>query len=323
MVGAQYRAAFDAEVTFSNGGGLQAQGFRVDVPGADVSETEVGELFVASLSLLMVDRVEIRNLSVLPEAHKGTRGGPSDEHAPADALTAHGNEIVDLSHPIEDGLVTYPGLPTPRVQAFLGRDVSRSHYAPGVEFQIDSVTMVGNTGTYLDSPFHRYREGADLAVLPLASCVELPGVVVRTVGSRSRGVDVGAVAGVDVRGHAVLVNTGGDRAWGTPDYVVDAPYLSAAAAEWLVSHGAVLVGIDSVNVDDVEDLSRPAHSILLAASVPVVEHLTGLDGLPPTGFRFSAAPVAFRDFGTFPVRAYAVVGRSTSASPRAAGRKGR
>jgi kynurenine formamidase len=305
MTDAQYRAQFDAVVTFSNGGNLQAQGFRVDVPRPDVVAKDVGDLFVASLSLLMVDSIEIRSLTVFPEAHTGTRGGPSDLASRAEGESAHA--IVDLSHPLEEGLVTYPGLPAPEVRAFLTREASRTRYAPGVEFQIDSVTMVGNTGTYLDSPYHRYGEGTDLAELPLASCVELPGVVVRTAGSKVRAVDVGAVAAIDVRGRAVLVNAGGDRAWGTPDYAVDAPYLTGAAAEWLVSHGAVLVGIDSVNIDDVDDLSRPAHSVLLAADVPVVEHLTRLDQLPPTGFRFSAAPVPFRRFATFPVRALAVV----------------
>lgn len=305
MADDQYRAAFDAVVTFANGGDLQVHGFRVDVPRADVDEKTVAELFVASLSLLMVERVEIRALTVFPEAHKGTRGGPSDATATRDPDAEV--EIVDLSHGIGADLVTYPGLPAPEIVAFLTREASRARYAPGVEFQIDTVTLVGNTGTYLDSPFHRYGAGADLARLALGTCVELPGVVVRTAGSRQRAVDVDGVAALDVRGRAVLVETGGDRAFGTPEYAVDAPFLTGAAAEWLVANGAALVGIDSVNIDAVEDLARPAHSILLAAGVPVVEHLTALERLPPTGFFFSAAPLPWRGVGTFPVRAYAVV----------------
>ena len=166
--------------------------------------------------------------------------------------------------------------------------------------------MIGNTGTYLDSPYHRYPDGPDLAGLPLAGLVDLPATVVRTAGSTVRAVDVTALAAVEVRGRAVLLHTGGDRHWGTPAYAVDAPYLTEAGARWLVEHGARLVGIDSVNIDEaVAGGSRPAHTLLLAAGIPIVEHLTGLDQLPPTGARFTAAPPRVAGFGTFPVRAYA------------------
>ncbi|HJY60241.1 MAG TPA: cyclase family protein [Streptosporangiaceae bacterium] len=304
MSATEYRAQFDAVVTFSNGGGLRADGFRVDVPGPDVTEQDVASLFIASLNLLMVESAELRNLSVFAEPHKGTRGGPSDRPAPGSLR----GRIVDLSHPIRDGLITYPGLPAPEIRPHLTRAQSRSVYEPGTEFQIDAITLVGNTGTYLDSPFHRYAEGLDLAALPLESCVELSAVLARTAGSGSRAVDVGALAALDVAGRAVLLHTGGDAAWGHADYATEAPYLSEAGARWLAERGARLVGIDSVNIDDIQGGGRrPAHSILLRAGIPVVEHLTGLSQLPPTGFRFTAAPIPLAGFGTFPTRAYATV----------------
>lgn len=304
MSATEYRAQFDAVVTFSNGGGLHADGFRVDVPGPDVTEQDVASLFIASLNLLMVGSAELRNLSVFAEPHKGTRGGPSDRPAPGSLR----GRIVDLSHPIHDGLITYPGLPAPEIRPHLTRAQSRSIYEPGTEFQIDAITMVGNTGTYLDSPFHRYAEGLDLAALPLESCVELSAVLARIVGSGSRAVDVGALAALDVAGRAVLLHTGGDAAWGHADYATEAPYLTEAGARWLAERGARLVGIDSVNIDDIQGGGRrPAHSILLRAGIPVVEHLTGLSQLPPTGFRFTAAPIPLAGFGTFPTRAYATI----------------
>jgi arylformamidase len=305
MTAAEYRAQFDAVVTFANGGGLRAEAFRIDVERPDVTEDEVAGLFIASLNLLMVQTVQLTNLSVFAEAHKGTYGGPSDRPE----VPAAGPErlIIDLSHRLSDGLITYPGLPALRVGPYLTRKESRERYALGTEFQIDEISMVGNTGTYLDSPFHRYADGPDLATLPLDSCIGLPGVLARTVGMPARAVDVGQLAALDVAGRAVLLHTGGDATWGQPDYAIDAPYLTEAGARWLAGHGARLVGIDSVNIDDVADNRRPAHSILLRAGIPVVEHLTGLAELPPTGFQFTAAPVPLAGVGTFPVRAYATI----------------
>ena len=217
---------------------------------------------------------------------------------------------VELSHVISAGMVTYPGLPAPEVTPHLTREASRGVYAAGTEFAIDRVSMVGNTGTYLDSPFHRYADGPDLSGLPLERLVDLPAVVVRTAGSGVRGVDARALEGLEVRGRAVLLHTGGDERWGTPAYAHDAPFLTEDGAAALVEHGAALVGIDAVNIDDTTAASagaRPAHTLLLAAGIPVVEHLTGLGQLPPSGARFTAAPPRFAGFGTFPVRAYAAV----------------
>lgn len=306
MSAAQYRAEFDAAAVFSNGGGLQVQGFRVDVPGPDVTSEQIATLLIASMNLLMVERVDLTNLRVFAEAHKGTHRGPSD-FADRPVAGDTGRTWVELSHVISDGMITYPGLPSPELTAHLTREDSRSLYAPGTEFAIDRISMIGNTGTYLDSPYHRYEAGADLAALPLSSLADLPAVVIRAAGNRSRAVDVGMLAAHHVTGKGVLLQTGGDRHWGTPAYAEDAPYLTEAGARWLVEHGATLVGIDAVNIDDTTTAHRPAHSLLLAADIPIVEHLTGLDQLPVTGARFSAVPPRITGFGTFTVRAYASI----------------
>jgi arylformamidase len=219
--------------------------------------------------------------------------------------------LIELSHVITPGMTTYPGLPGPEVIPYLTREASRARYAPDTEFAIDRICMIGNTGTYLDSPWHRYADGTDLAGLPLTSLADLPAIVVTTADRGSRAVDVDAFDGLEVDGCAVLLHTGGDRYWRTPGYAADAPYLTEAGARWLVDHGATLVGIDAANIDDIDESTsggrRPAHSILLAAGVPIVEHLTGLAQLPISGARFTAAPPRFAGVGTFPVRAYARV----------------
>lgn len=212
--------------------------------------------------------------------------------------------IVDLSHTIEDGMVTYPGLPAPYICDFLSREASRERYAPGTEFQMGKIEMVSNTGTYLDCPFHRYADGEDLADVGLERLVELPGLVVRV---STRFVDVDAFSGREVRGRAVLVHTGWDVHWRTERYGHDSPFLTAAAAEFLVENGVALMGIDSLNIDDTGDGTRPVHTALLGAGIPIVEHMTRLGELPETGFRFSAAPPKVRGMGTFPVRAFAAV----------------
>jgi arylformamidase len=210
--------------------------------------------------------------------------------------------IVDLSHVIEDGMITYPGLPGPYICDFLSREDSRERYAPGTQFQIGKIEMVSNTGTYLDCPFHRYADGEDLAQVGLERLVALPGIVVR---SSAQGIGPEAFADADVRGHAVLVHTGWDEHWRTERYGVESPYLTGDAAHDLRDRGVALVGIDSVNIDDMADGTRPVHTILLGAGIPIVEHLTGLGNLPDTGFRFSAAPPKVQGMGTFPVRAFA------------------
>jgi arylformamidase len=308
----QYRAHFDAEVTFLNGGGLQANGFRLDVPDPQVTEAQLAALFVRELGLLMVDRVTVRAMQVVQEPHKGLRG---QADAPARVPPGPAARLVELSHPITAGMTTYPGLPGPEITPFLTREASRVHYAPGTEFAIDRICMIGNTGTYLDTPHHRFADGADLADLPLPALADLPAVVVRLADAGSRAVDVGALAALDVDGHAVLLHTGWDRHWGSERYGQDAPYLTRAGAQWLIEHGARLVGIDSVNVDDAADGTRPAHSLLLAAGIPIVEHLTGLGQVPVTGARFTATPPRLRAVGTFPVRAFATVPAASAPGP--------
>lgn len=298
-----YRASFDADVTFLNGGGLQVQGFRLDAPDAAITEEAVATLFVKHLGLLMVDRVRITNLEIIAEPHKGSRGGPADRSPDATRST----RLVELNHVISAGMITYPGLPGPEISPHLTREKSRDHYAEGTEFAIDRISLVGNTGTYVDSPFHRYADGADLAGVPLQSVADLPVVVARVTGSSRRGIGPEAFASLHVEGAAVLAHTGWDRHWGTPEYGAGAPFLTEDGARQLVDDGARLVGIDSVNIDDTDGDSRPAHSVLLAAGVPVLEHLTGLNQLPISGARLHAAPLRIRAFGTFPVRAYAVV----------------
>jgi arylformamidase len=210
--------------------------------------------------------------------------------------------LVDLSHTLRDGLVTYPGLPAPLICDFLSREASRGRYAPGVEFQIGKIELVANTGTYVDAPSHRYAEGKDLSELPLESLADLPGLLVSTT---ERAIGPEHFEQLELRGRAVLVHTGWSRHFGTPAYFEGAPFLTAAAAELLRVRAVALVGIDALNVDDVKDLQRPVHSTLLGAGIPICEHLTGLDQLPREGFRFSAVPVKVKGMGTFPVRAYA------------------
>lgn len=218
-------------------------------------------------------------------------------------------QFVDLSHTVEHGLVTYKGLPAPIICDYLSREDSRKHYAAGTEFHIGRIDMVANTGTYMDSPFHRYEGGKDLSQLALESLADLDGVVVSAAGSSGRAVDRAAFGDLDVKGRAVLVHTGWDAHWKTDDYFEGHPFLTEDAARFLADEGAALVGIDSYNIDDTADGRRPAHSILLGADIPIVEHMCRLDRLPHAGFRFFAVPVKVKGFGTFPVRAFAVVGR--------------
>jgi kynurenine formamidase len=215
--------------------------------------------------------------------------------------------LVDVSHVVEHGMITYKGLPAPLICDFLSREQSRSHYAPGTEFHIGKIEMVANTGTYLDSPFHRYANGKDLSALPLDRLANLEGVVVIADSSKGRAIRREALRDIDLRGKAVLIRTGWDTHWRKDQYFEGHPFLTKDAAEYLVDAGAALVGIDSLNIDDTGDLSRPVHSLLLAAEVPIVEHLRGLGHLPSDGFRFFAVPVKVKNMGTFPVRAFGLV----------------
>ena len=213
--------------------------------------------------------------------------------------------LIDLSHVIEDGMTTFAGLPGPHICDYWTREASAEKYDDGSSFQIGRIDMVANTGTYVDSPFHRYAEGKDLSELRLDSLADLDGIVVRQPYEQGLSVDVAAFDGLDVRGKAVLVHTGWDRHWRTETYYTNHPYLTADAATWLAVNLAAFVGIDSHNIDDTAQRARPVHTTLLGADIPIGEHLTSLDRLPDTGFRFSAVPPKVKGMGTFPVRAWA------------------
>ena len=215
-------------------------------------------------------------------------------------------KLVDVSHSVEHGMITYKGLPEPVISDYLTREESRTRYAEGTEFHIGKIEMVANTGTYLDTPFHRYARGKDLAHLDLYSVANLDAIVVRCLDTTA--ITEPAFEGLDVKDKAVLVHTGWDRHWRTDEYSNGShPYLTEGAATYLAKNAAVLVGIDSFNIDATRDGTRPAHSILLGHDIPIVEHLCGLSELPDSGFKFFAVPVKVRQFGTFPVRAFGII----------------
>ena len=286
------RVQFDFEIDFSNGGGLAGRAFRLDIGGDDVADEALADCIVRDLRLLMVGAVRIRNKTIIAEPHK---------------REPHARSFVDLSHTIEDGMITYKGFPAPLVCDHLSHAASRANYAPGTEFQIGRIEMVGNTGTYIDSPYHRYADGEDVADFALDSIASLDAVVVRSTGALDRAIAQSAFVPFDVRGKAVLVHTGWDRHWRTDQYFEGHPFLTADAATYLRDAGATLVGIDSLNIDDTRDPTRPVHTALLGAGIPIVEHLCNLDAVPTAGFHFSAVPPKVRGIGTFPVRAFALL----------------
>lgn len=286
---AERRVVFDFDIVFSNGGGLQGQDFRLDIQDDEVTDEEVADLIVRDLNLLMVERVSISNKRYVDEPHKRGR-------------TTSGAGLVDLSHPIRDGMITDPGLPGPTLRAHLSREESRANYAEGTEFHIGAIDMVGNTGTYIDSPFHRYADGVDLAGLPLDRLVGLPGVV---VDAADTAIGPEVFADTETWGMAVLIRTGWDSRFGGDDYLGGHPHITEDAAQRLVDGGAALVGIDSANIDATSEGTRPAHSLLLGAGIPLVEHLARLDRLPDGPFEFFAIPAPVVGLGTLPVRAVA------------------
>jgi arylformamidase len=293
------RVQFDFEIDFANGGGVQGQGFRLDIGGDDIADDELADYLIRDLGLLMVGEARILKKTIVAEPHKRRTASASA------AGSAAGRTRIDLSHVVEDGMITYPGLPAPVIRDVLSREASRSHYAPGTEFHIGSIQLCANTGTYVDSPFHRYADGIDLAQLSLERLADLDAVVVDVTGSRDRAIQHHQLVPYQLSERAVLIHTGWDRHWGTDAYFEGHPFLTADAADLLTQSGAALVGIDSLNIDATTTGDRPVHTSLLAAGIPICEHLTNLDRLPTDGFRFSAVPVKVRGLGTFPVRAYA------------------
>ena len=214
---------------------------------------------------------------------------------------------IDLSHTIEDGMITYKGLPAPIICDWMSFDSSRGRYDEGTEFSMQSITVCSNTGTYIDTPRHRYRDGHDLCGLPLSRVSNVPAICVKTPMREDRKIGLELFDGFKVKDYAILINTGWSKHFGTDKYFEGHPYLTTEAAEYLADRGALLVGIDSYNIDNTDSGSRPVHSVLLGAEIPIVEHLTNLDAVPTNGFRFSAVPPRIKDVGTFPVRAHAIM----------------
>ncbi len=293
------RVQFDFEVDFSNGGGIQGQGFRLDIGGDDISDQELADYIVKDLRLLMVGEVRILNKRVILERHKRAGAQPRKE------VRGSHSRFIDLSHSIVEGLITYKGLPAPLICDYMSREASKQFYDEGTSFQIGKIKMVANTGTYLDSPLHRFQEGKDISELDLSGLAELEAVVVRAEGMSGRAVDRQSFVPIDVVGKAVLVHTGWAKHWATDQYFEGHPFLTESAALYLKEQGAVLVGIDSLNIDDTSGGARPVHTTLLGAGIPIVEHLCNLDQLPVAGFSFTAVPVKVKGMGSFPVRAFA------------------
>ena len=289
------RVKFDFEIDFTNGGGIQGQEFRLDIAGDEISEQDLADYIVRDMRLLMVGAVRILNKEIITEQHKRRPIDQPSEHL----------RVVDLSHTIEDGLVTYKGLPAPVICDYLSREKSRELYEAGTEFQIGKIEMVANTGTYIDCPFHRYEDGKDLAQVGIESFAGLDGLVIRAEYRQASAVDATFFKEKEIRGRAVLVHTGWDMNWNTNRYFEHAPYLTEDAALYLQKCGVRLVGIDSLNIDNIQDKSRPVHSILLKSEILIVEHLCNLGKLPDEGFTFDAIPPKFKGVGTFPVRALA------------------
>jgi arylformamidase len=286
------RVVFDFEIEFTNGGGIQGQDFRLDISGDHIDNTELADYIIADMQLLMVGKVNILNKYYITEAHKRTPvNTPANEH------------LIDLSHTIFNGVITYKGLPAPIICDYLSRSDSEKNYEKGTSFQIGRIDMVTNTGTYIDCPFHRYEGGKDLSEVALEKFAELEGITIDARGVTEIGRSY--FEGKEIRNRAVLVNTGWSKHWNTPDYFEDHPFLTAEAATYLKDCQVKLVGIDSHNIDDTRGTSRPVHSILLGAEILISEHLCNLDKLPEQGYLFSAVPPKIKGAGTFPVRAYA------------------
>lgn len=291
------RVKFDFECFFTNGGSIKGEDFRLDISGDDISDKALADHIIEDMRLLMVGETRILNKEIITEKHKRK---PFDYHSPKTVL-------IDLSHTIEDGLVTYKGLPAPIICDYLSREDSKKHYEEGTEFQIGKIEMVSNTGTYIDCPFHRFEHGKDLSEVALEAFTDLEAIVIRVPYTSTKAITKELLQNYEVRNRAVLIHTGWDKHWNTENYYEDNPHLTSDAAEYLVRCHVKLVGIDSLNIDDTRGKSRPVHTALLGAEILIVEHLCNLQLLPDDGFTFSAIPPKFKGVGTFPVRAMAKV----------------
>jgi arylformamidase len=286
------RVVFDFDIAFTNGGGIQGRDFRLDIDGDEISDKELADYIIQDMRLLMVGKVDILNKHYISEKHKRT------------AINEwHETGLIDLSHTIFDGLVTYKGIPAPVICDYLSREKSREFYEEGTEFNIGRIDMVANTGTYIDCPFHRFEGGKDFSEIGVEAFVDLEAITIDATHATEIGIDF--FKGKEIRNKAVLVHTGWSRNWNTEKYFEGHPYVTGEAAAYLKECGVKLVGIDSHNIDNTSGRSRPVHTTLLGAEILIVEHLSNLDKLPETNYLFNAVPPKFRGLGTFPVRAYA------------------
>lgn len=294
------RVKFDFEISFTNGGSIKGEDFRLDIAGDSISDKELADYIIADMRLLMVGQTKITNKVIFTEPHK---------RKPIDLSPAR-DLFVDLSHTIEDGLVTYKGLPAPIICDYLSRENSRQFYAEGTEFQIGKIEMVSNTGTYIDCPFHRFEDGKDLSEIGLECFADLEATVIRIPYSSSLEITREHLVNHEIRNKAVLIHTGWDQFWNSEQYYENHPYLTEDAALFLKECAVKLVGIDSHNIDSTSGKTRPVHTTLLGAGILIVEHLCNLYLLPEDGFTFSAVPPKFKGVGTFPVRAMAKIPQS-------------
>lgn len=292
------RVKFDFEIYFTNGGGIKGEDFRLDIEGDDISDAALADYIVKDMRLLMVGQTKILNKVIFEEPHK---------RKPVNA--APQKYLVDLSHTIENGLITYKGLPAPIICDYLSREDSKQFYEEGTTFQIGKIEMVTNTGTYIDCPFHRFDHGKDMSEISLEAMADLEGIKITLPYTNGLAITAAHLKNFEIRGRAVLLHTGWAEHWNTEKYFENHPFLTKEGAEYLESCGVKLVGIDSHNMDDTRGKTRPAHTILLGAGILICEHLCNLELLPAEGFRFSAVPPKFKGVGTFPVRAFASVGK--------------
>ena len=291
------RVKFDFEIYFTNGGSIKGEDFHLDIEGDDIADKVLADYIVNDMRLLMVGETKILNKEIFVEPHKRK---PVDVKISTDIL-------IDLSHTIENGLITYKGLPAPIICDYLSRENSKQFYEEGTTFQIGKIEMVSNTGTYIDCPFHRFENGKDLSEIGLESFTDIDAIVIHLPYSEGLEITETHLKNYEVRNRAVLIHTGWDKHWNTELYYEGHPYLTKAAAEYLRDCSVKLAGIDSHNIDNTTGRSRPVHTTLLGAEILIVEHLCNLYLLPDDGFTFSAIPPKFKGVGTFPVRAMAKI----------------
>ncbi len=289
------RVKFDFEIYFTNGGSIKGEDFRLDILGDDISDKELIDYIVQDLRLLMVGETKILNKEIITEPHKRKPINKKPEK----------EFLIDLSHTIENELITYKGLPAPIICDYLSRENSKQFYEEGTEFQIGKIEMVTNTGTYIDCPFHRFENGKDLSEVGLEFFTDLDAIVIRIPHTETIEITEEYLKNYEIRNRAVLIQTGWDEFWNTENYYENHPHLTENAAKYLRDCSVKLVGIDSHNIDSTKGKTRPVHTTLLGAEILIVEHLCNLYLLPIDGFTFSAIPPKFKGVGTFPVRAMA------------------